>query len=89
MRLARVIGTVEATVKDAALAGGALLLTDLVDGAGKVTAPAVVALDGCGAGVGDTVLVAFNGAARMPAKASGAPVDATIVAIVDRVTLSK
>jgi microcompartment protein CcmK/EutM len=87
MKLARVTGTVEATVKDPALTGQKLLLTDVVDGGGKVTEPAVVAVDGCGAGVGDQVLLTFNSAARMPSQAAGAPVDATIIAVVDRVTL--
>ena len=37
-----VTGTVEATAKDAALVGKKLLLTDLIDGAGKVAVPAFV-----------------------------------------------
>ena len=87
MKLARVTGTVEATVKEAALTGQKLLLCDLVDGSGAVQVPAFVAVDSCGAGVGDTVLLTFNSAARMPAAAASAPVDATIIAIVDRVTM--
>ncbi len=88
MKLGRVIGTVEATAKDAALTGKKLLLADLIDGGGEVVDQAVVAVDSCGAGVGDRVLITFNSAARMPSQASGAPVDATIVAVVDRVSLS-
>ena len=89
MKLARVIGTVEATAKDAALVGKKLLLADLIDGAGEVAVPAFVAVDACGAGVGDQVLITFNDAARMPSAAAGCPTDATIVAIVDRVTIPK
>lgn len=88
MKLARVTGTVEATVKDPSLTGTKLLLTDLVDGKGDVAVPAFVAVDTCGAGVGDMVLLTFNDAARMPSKVAGAATDATIVAIVDRVTLA-
>jgi ethanolamine utilization protein EutN len=88
MKLARVTGTIEATIKDPSLTGKTLLLTDLVDGKGKVFTPAVVAVDTCGAGVGDMVLLTFNDAARMPQKVAGAVTDTTIVAIVDRVTLS-
>ena len=88
MKLARVTGTVEATVKDPSLTGKKLLLTDLIDGEGKVAVPAFVAVDACGAGVGDQVLITFNGAARMPGPAAGAPVDATIIAVVDRVTVA-
>ena len=88
MKLARVTGTVEATAKEAALTGHKLLLADVTDGVGAVIEPAVVAVDACGAGVGDQVLVTFNSAARMPDRAAGAPVDATIVAVIDRVTLA-
>jgi len=88
MKLGRVTGTVEASQKDASLSGTKLLLTDLVDGKGEVIAPALVAVDGCGAGVGDTVLITFNSAARMPSNAAGAATDATIIAIVDRVSLA-
>ena len=86
MKLARVTGTVEASVKDPSLAGKTLLLTDLIDGAGDVLVKAFVAVDACGAGVGDQVLVTFNSAARMPSGAAGAATDATIIAVVDRVT---
>ena len=87
MKLARVTGTVEASIKDAALTGQKLLLCDLIDGSGAVQVPAFVAVDTCGAGVGDTVLLTFNAAARMPSSAAGAPVDATIVAVVDAVNV--
>lgn len=89
MKLARVTGTVEATVKDPGLSGHKLLLTDLIDGSGAVMVPAFVAVDTCGAGVGDQVLVTFNSAARLVAGMATVPTDATIVAVVDRVTLAK
>lgn len=88
MKLARVTGTVTATAKEAQLVGLTLLLVEYVDGAGKVTDPACVVADTCGAGVGDTVLVTHGSAARLPAQLSGAPVDAAITAIIDRVTLA-
>ena len=88
MRLARVTGTVTATAKDARLSGQKLLLADIVDGGGKVLMPALVALDTCGAGVGDTVLVTAGTAARMPAGLATIPTDLAIVAVVDRVTLA-
>ena len=89
MKLAKVTGTVTATLKDAQLTGVPLLLTDVVDGAGKVIAPAVVAADRIGAGVGDLVLLAQGSAARMPAGAANSPTDTSIVAIVETVTLAK
>ena len=88
MRLARVIGTVTATVKQPALTGAKLLLTDVLDGAGNVVAPAVIAVDTCGAGVGDDVMLVEGSAARLPASLAGAPVDAAIIAVIDRVTLA-
>lgn len=89
MKLARVTGTVEATAKDPALAGFKLLLCDVVDGAGSVLDAALVAADTSGAGVGDMVLLTHGSAARMPAAAAGAPVDATIIAVVDTVTMAR
>ena len=89
MKLARVTGTVTATTKDANMVGATLLVCDITDGGGKVTAPAQVAIDTVGAGVGDSVLLTTGSAARMAAGASGAPVDAAIIAVVDHVTLAK
>lgn len=79
MLLATVTGTVTATQKDAALSGKALLLCE--GGAGEF-----VAVDTVGAGVGDRVLVTTGSAARLPGQTIGAPVDATIVAVVDTVS---
>lgn len=88
MRVASVIGTATATIKDARLAGATLLVVNIVDGKGKVLDAAHVAVDTCGAGVGDTVLIAQGSAARLPAALAGAPVDSAIIAIVDTITLS-
>ena len=87
MQLAKVTGTVTATAKDARLAGHKLLVADLVDGAGKVLMPAQVAVDTVGAGAGDTVIVSSGSAARMAAGLSTLPVDLSIIAIVDRVSI--
>lgn len=87
MKIGRVIGTVTATVKAPSLVGGKLLVADVTDGSGKVVEPGVVAVDTAGAGVGDQVLIATGSAARMPAQLATQPVDATIVAVVDRISL--
>jgi ethanolamine utilization protein EutN len=87
MQLARIIGTVTATAKNERLVGATLLLADIVDGAGKVLAPGQVVVDTCGAGVGETVIVASGSAARMPAGLATAPVDMAVIAIADRVSL--
>lgn len=88
MKLARVIGSVTATAKDAQLVGLKLMVCDIVDGAGKVLEPANVAADTVGAGAGDLVVITTGSSARIPAETTGVPVDAVITAIVDRVDLA-
>lgn len=88
MRLAMVTGTVTATSKDAQLTGSKLLLTDIIDGHGKVLATSIVAVDTVGAGVGDQVLLAEGSAARLPSSLASVPVDASIIAIVDAVSMA-
>ena len=85
MRLARVTGTVTATVKQPAFTGSKLMLIDGVDSAGDVKTASLVAVDTVGAGRGDLVLIAQGSAARMAGQTSTSPVDAAIVAVVDRV----
>jgi ethanolamine utilization protein EutN len=87
MKIARVTGTVTATVKDIQLTGFALLVTDVEDGKGTVLEKSIVAADTCGAGVGDIVMLTTGSAARTVSKVGGAPVDAVVTAIVDRVDL--
>lgn len=87
MQLGKVTGTVTATAKDERLVGQKLLVVDLVDGGGKVLSPAQAAVDTVGAGRGDTVIVTTGSAARMAAGLATAPVDLSIIAIVDRVSL--
>lgn len=85
MQLAKVIGTVVATRKEDSLVGFKFLVLEILsagkDGKGGAR---LVAVDTLGAGAGDTVLFVTGGAARMPLPAP-APVDATIVGIVDSV----
>ena len=87
MKLARVTGTVTATVKDTPFSAQKMLLVDIVDAEGTVLEPAVVALDVCSAGPGDLVVVTMGSAARLPTQTSGVGTDATVIAIVDEVTV--
>lgn len=83
MRIVRVIGSVVSTVKADALTGAKLLVVVPL-GETHAVEP-YVAVDTVGAGRGEVVLVATGGAARLAGRqTSQAPVDATIVAIVDR-----
>lgn len=83
MRIGRVVGTVVATRKHAALTGAPLMLVEL---GGASRAPAILAVDAVQAGVGATVLVVIEGRAAATAlRQRRAPVDAAIVGLVDQV----
>ena len=86
MRLAIVLGQVVATVKEPGLDRFSLLLVrDWADEDPDLsTGPAYVAVDLVGAGVGEVVLVAAGGAARVAA-GEQAPTDRAVVAIADTV----
>ena len=86
MLLARVIGTVVATHKNAKLDGAKLLLVQPHAGDRRATphGSPVLAIDAVQAGVGETVLVVIEGRAAGTALGrKGAPVDAAIIGIVD------
>ena len=88
MRLARVTGTVTATVKEPSLAGSKLLIVDVEDGDSNVLQRSLVATDTCGAGVGDRVLVTTGSAARLSSGSGTLPLDAAIIAVVDHVEIA-
>lgn len=88
MQLAKVTGTVTATAKHPGFEGLKLLLANIVDSKGKILQAAVVAVDTCGAGVGDQVLIVNGSAARIATPGSSVAADAAIVAIVDRVDVA-
>ncbi len=89
MILGKVIGEVWATVKDEKLEGARLLVVQPTDPEGKPQGGIVVAVDSLNAGVGDPVLVAQGSSARQTTKTQNRPVDAVIMAIVDRVDVQK
>jgi ethanolamine utilization protein EutN len=89
VQLGRVIGNVVATQKLRSFEGAKLLLVQPVnadDGLPRGTA--LLTVDSVGAGVGERVLVVLEGRAAGEALGrTGAPVDAAIVGIVDRIDL--
>jgi len=86
MTLARVTGTVVATMKSADLAGYKLLVLQPVDPEGKPKGRAMVGLDTVQAGEGDTVLIIDEGnSSRMILGNSMAAVRTVVVGIVDRI----
>ena len=84
MILGRVIGTVWATRKDERLTGMKLQIVRPVELDYTPKTGFVVAVDAVGAGVGEIVLVVQGSSARQTELTDGKPVDATIMAIVDK-----
>jgi microcompartment protein CcmK/EutM len=83
MQLARVIGEVVSTMKDANLFGATLLVLQPVDCAGSAVGRTLVALDSVGAGPGEHVFFVRGREAAFPFYPAEPPTDATIVGIVD------
>lgn len=83
MQLARVIGEVVATMKDANLAGAKLLVLQPIAASGEAAGRTLVALDSVGAGVGEHVFFVRGREAAFPFYPSEPPTDASIVGIVD------
>ena len=89
MILARVVGTIVATRKDPRLEGFKLLIVKPVSPDGKDEAGYVIAVDTVSAGSNETVMVVSGSSARMAEGCKDKPVDASIVGIVDTVTVNK
>ena len=89
MILARIVGTVVATRKDARLVSNKLLLARALDprDRSRLDGGYVVAVDTVDAGVGETVLIVSGSSARMASGMKDCPVDAVVVGIVDAVDL--
>ena len=83
MQLARVIGTVIATVKNDSLAGRKLLVVQTLDRNLESTGKPMVAVDAVGAGVGELVFWCRGKEASFPFKREDTPTDCTIIGIVD------
>ncbi len=88
MKLGKIIGTVWSTRKDENLVGMKFLIVrDLkLDYTEKESF--VVAVDSVGAGVGEVVLYAQGSSARQTVLTKNRPVDAVIMAIVDKLDVS-
>jgi len=87
MILARIVGTVVATRKDARLEGKKLLVVKPVSPQGDDEPGYLIAVDTVDSGFRETVLVVTGSSARNAAECKDRPVDAAIVGIVDEVML--
>jgi microcompartment protein CcmK/EutM len=86
MLLARVKGHMVATVKLDSLRGEKLLVVEPLDHTGKAEATEFIACDRAGAGVGDLVLLLQEGGScRAVMGKKDAPVEALVVAVIDRI----
>lgn len=83
MQLARVIGTVVATIKNESLEGRTLLVIQSLNKDLKPQGKPMVAVDSVGAGVGELVFWCRGKEASFPFKREDTPTDCTIVGIVD------
>jgi microcompartment protein CcmK/EutM len=85
VHLARVIGEVVATVKDANLTGNKLLVLQPLTSSGEPFGRTLVALDSVGAGVGEEVFFVRGREAAFPFYPAEPPTDACVIGIVDHV----
>ena len=85
MLLAKIVGTVVATRKDARLVSNKLLIVRPVDPKGKAEGNHLVAIDTVDAGVGETVLIVSGSSARMASGMKDCPIDAAVVGIIDTI----
>jgi ethanolamine utilization protein EutN len=88
MQLARVVGTLVSTQKHPKFEGAKLLLVQPLNPDESPRGTALLAVDGVGAGVHETVLIVQEGRAAGEALGrKAAPVDAAVIGIVDRIDL--
>lgn len=83
MQLARVIGTVVATIKNDSLQHRKLLIVQSLNKHLEPQGKPMVAIDAAGAGVGELVFWCRGKEASFPFKREDTPTDCTIIAIVD------
>ena len=85
MQLARVIGTVVATIKNDLLEGRKLLVIQPLNAQLQETGKPMIAIDSVGAGTGEIVFWCRGKEASFPFMPVEVPNDCTIVGIVDSV----
>ena len=84
MQPAKVIGSITATVKHSSMQGAKMLLVQPQLVEGQVDGDPIIAVDGVGAGMGETVLITSDGRhSRKILQTDATPVRWTIIGIVD------
>ncbi len=87
MHIGRIVGTIVATRKDEKLVGAKLMITQPLTFKMEPIGEPIIAVDTVGAGIGETVLFTTGTAGRIAAKKLDAPIDASIVGIVDNIDI--
>jgi ethanolamine utilization protein EutN len=87
MILARIVGTVVSTRKDARLEGKKLLIAKPISPEGADESGYMIAVDTVGSGTGETVLIVTGSSARNASECKDRPVDAAVIGIVDEIKL--
>ena len=75
-------GNIVSTRKQESLVGAKFMEVEIMDN-GELTGRYIIAIDGVGAGIGETVLITTGSSARLALHNTNAPTDAVIVGIVD------
>ncbi len=88
MLLGKVVGTIWSTRKDENLVGSKFLIIRQLNLDYTPKDSTVIAIDSVGAGVGEVVLVAQGSSARQTDITQNKPVDAVVMAIVDKLDVS-
>lgn len=83
MYIGKVVGNVVSTQKEETLIGYKLMIVELIQRRTLETIEEIVAVDLVGAGKGEFVLVVKGSSARVSTNTPNAPIDATIVGIID------
>ncbi|MEN3038307.1 MAG: EutN/CcmL family microcompartment protein [Candidatus Kryptonium sp.] len=89
MFIAKVIGTVWSTIKDKSLQGYKLQIIQPLNAKGDKVGNPIMAVDTIGAGPGEIVMYITAREAVIPMGVKEAPVDASIVGIVEKIDLFK
>jgi len=87
MQLGKIIGTIWATRKYEAVTGYKMQFVQPINSEGKNLGEPIIALDTVGAGTGEIIYYVTASEAVIPLDVDMAPVDASIVGIVDSINL--
>ncbi len=85
MQLGKVIGTIWATRKYESVKGYKMQLVQPINGDYEKTGDPIISVDTVGAGPGEIIFYATSSEAVIPMDVDMAPVDASIVGIVDSI----